>query len=1356
MHSAETDAARKSLAQVAHVPHLVSYARLLEAQIDYAQGDLASATTLLSQVSLASWDGVLATESELLRIQVELDQGRFGVAESLASTLAARLPARFEHTTAFPEVRLDLDAWHASRTRATLAYLASRDVLRWTPRRMALAPADSILRLMRPSVRDTSLSHVTLLQPYRHAAHPFAAEPAVLTARGELRWAARRSLRAARALVEARARLHYRQQLIDRGLRALEEHLRGLEALQLAGTAHASRLGAYRGALRRQEAEWNLAMTSRLASLEAVLRELERGVRRLEARYPDDRSVRTHAETERARTSVQAARRWIAAIESLQVELRHSLPRRVADVLQRREPRAASVATFALVAQIDSLRQSTALLAQRLRATDAPERAQLELVSAQWRRAHAGAHSAREDLALALAALEAERVEHRRAQRLAYLESAHDAGATAAFLAATARADSLQEDAVRISRLEHAATALERFLAEHPQAVRADEMWYRLGETHLQRAAVQHRMELQRFLANGGDAADAPVPVEDYSATLEAYASLLERHPRSDRVVDSHYHMGFLFSEIGLPEISVEHLRTFLQLATAEDTRRGRAALRLGENLNGLGQRTQALAAYGHAAAVEETRHLGLFKLAWCAYDLDRHAEAREAVRELLSARSASFSSSDDLRSEALELMALAFSADHQASEAASVLDTWGRPAYEFALLRRMAQLFASRAQFDEAIQAWETLLQRHPLHPSSAGVADELLRLVRVREGEGAAHELAAEIAPRFAPNAAWSQAVKQTQAQEELAPTWQSRLVEEDVAAVRADSLSRALADPQVAAAHMVRYLRAAAVFAHQLARSDRDTATAELERAVELYTRTLEQFPGASEEPTTWLYLGEAYYELGRWVDAADAYGAASSHAAADGAMQRQAAAEELAALDAACAQEPQLLERYQRAAHTFANQHSRDARGVDALERVGELAFAAARYAQAEAAYTEVARRTPQLPRAAAALKVVGDTYFLRAHYGEAAERYSVALERARAAAVDSLVRSLTVLVPGALYRAAGSFERDGDSEGAARGFEHLAVEHPGFEYADQALYRAAHLRSARGDTTRALEDYTRIVTTHLSSALHPDAMLELAALQEARELRLEAARTYRGFANTHASHTQARAARLRAAELFAVAEAPRAADVEYEQLLQAATGSADTALAGDLWMRRARLAAGTQAAAAHYAQALRWSSGLTPPQRAEAVFQLAERQRPAYEEIALGHPLAESLERKKEHLEGLLAAYTQTLELNVEPWHAAASLRVGESLMHLGAALRATPAPPELDATDVLTLRQALEVQVLALEERAVEMWTQGLRAARAAAVRGAWRLELESRLYPMLAQRIPTQPTPLFVLQQPE
>ncbi|UCE02308.1 MAG: hypothetical protein JSW67_13820, partial [Candidatus Latescibacterota bacterium] len=423
---------------------------------------------------------------------------------------------------------------------------------------------------------------------------------------------------------------------------------------------------------------------------------------------------------------------------------------------------------------------------------------------------------------------------------------------------------------------------------------------------------------------------------------------------------------------------------------------------------------------------------------------------------------------------------------------------------------------------------------------------------------------------------------------------------------------------------------------------------------------------------------------------------------------------------------------------------------------ALERVGELAFAAARYAQAEAAYAEVAQRTPRAPRAAAALKVVGDTYFLRAHYGEAAERYSVALERARTAGVDSLARSLTVLVPGALYRAAGAFEQDGDSGAAARGFERLAVEHPAFEYADQALYRAARLRSASADTARAVEDYTRIVKSHPSSALHSDAMLELAALHAARGRRLEAARTYRGFADTHASHTQARAARLRAAELFAVAQAPQAADVEYEQLLQVATASADTALAGDLCMRRARLAAGTQAAATHYEQALLWSSGLAPSQRAEAIFQLAERRRPAYEEIVLGHPLAAALERKKAHLESLLAGYTQTLELNVEPWHAAASLRLGESLMHLGAALRTTPAPPELDEADILNFRQALEVQVLALEERAVEMWTQGLRAARAAALQGSWRLQLESRLYPMLAQRIPTQPTPLFVLQRPE
>jgi TolA-binding protein len=577
----------------------------------------------------------------------------------------------------------------------------------------------------------------------------------------------------------------------------------------------------------------------------------------------------------------------------------------------------------------------------------------------------------------------------------------------------------------------------------------------------------------------------------------------------------------------------------------------------------------------------------------------------------------------------------------------------------------------------------------------------------------------------------------------------------VAEGVQVARADSTDAALERPQVAAARMAELLRASAVFAHREARGDSTVRQAGLERAVERYRRTLALFPGAEGEPTTWLYLGEALFESGRYVEAADACASAAAHAAADSTVRASAAGEELAALDAACAQDSTLLERYDHTARARLQQHPGDPHALDALERVGEIAFASRRWEQAASAWTDFATAAPDGRRAATALKAVGDTWWRRDDYRRAAAGYDAALTRARAAGADSLANALAVLVPGALYRAASADEENQRASAAAAGYESVASAHPGFEFADQALYRAAHLRAAMGDTAAAIQDFENIARVQTNSALVPDALLEVGALHAAAGHDVAAAQTYRHFAESQASHPQAQASWLRAGELFEHAGDKEAADSSYAELLRIAEkGAADTLAAG-LWVRRARLAGTPEGAAAHYARALEKKAALPAADRAEALFHIADLRRPSYEALQLVPPLTESLPPKQQALEKLLADYAEVVQLGVEPWHAAACLRVGQCLEHLGAALRSSPAPAEFSSADAAAYREALQSQSQVFDDRAADAWSQGLQAAGRAGEQGPWRQELESRLYPVLARVVPTRPTPQFVLTPP-
>jgi hypothetical protein len=134
------------------------------------------------------------------------------------------------------------------------------------------------------------------------------------------------------------------------------------------------------------------------------------------------------------------------------------------------------------------------------------------------------------------------------------------------------------------------------------------------------------------------------------------------------------------------------------------------------------------------------------------------------------------------------------------------------------------------------------------------------------------------------------------------------------------------------------MAQRLRAAAAFEHRTAQRDSLHGKEGYSRAAALYERTLALFPGAEDEATTILWLGEARYALGEHERAATAYAEAAAHPAADSALAHTASVQELVARDAAASRDTGgALDRYAAATESFASRWPRDGRVVDARRR-----------------------------------------------------------------------------------------------------------------------------------------------------------------------------------------------------------------------------------------------------------------------------------------------------------------------------------------------------------------------------------------------------------------------------------
>jgi hypothetical protein len=319
---------------------------------------------------------------------------------------------------------------------------------------------------------------------------------------------------------------------------------------------------------------------------------------------------------------------------------------------------------------------------------------------------------------------------------------------------------------------------------------------------------------------------------------------------------------------------------------------------------------------------------------------------------------------------------------------------------------------------------------------------------------------------------------------------------------------------------------------------------------------------------------------------------------------------------------------------------------------------------------------------------------------------------------------------------------------------------VAQEHHTYEFAPQALYAAAQLRRDAGDVTGAERNYALLIRTYPQHELQTDALLESAALAEQQQRPLDAAAHLEHLLETQPQYAARTAAHLRIADLFLQASQPRQADRHYASLLEEihppGTAPRDSVLAADLWMRRARMSEDGANRAQHYGRALECGDALASVDWAEARFLVTEAQRPRYQAVTLVQPLDASLQEKKVALETLLTGYGATLERGVHPWHAAASLRLGESLAELGDALRDSELPADLAGDDVWGWQEAMNLQAQNLEDRAVASWSLGLRGARDAQHEDTWTADLRAQLFPLLSKRIPTQPTPLFVLVAPQ
>jgi tetratricopeptide (TPR) repeat protein len=254
------------------------------------------------------------------------------------------------------------------------------------------------------------------------------------------------------------------------------------------------------------------------------------------------------------------------------------------------------------------------------------------------------------------------------------------------------------------------------------------------------------------------------------------------------------------------------------------------------------------------------------------------------------------------------------------------------------------------------------------------------------------------------------------------------------------------------------------------------------------------------------------------------------------------------------------------------------------------------------------------------------------------------------------------------------------------EQAAEAYELTADKFARSDKAADALFNAGVLRQALGQHRRAIGHYEAYATRFRDRKDAEDVAFRVGAVYEAagddgradRAFR-DYVKRYRGGEHLVEAHTRAGRTSLRLGQL-------RRAKGELDDALEAYTR-----LRGE--PRR-----------------------VATPWAAEARYQQGELLYREYASFSLDVPparLKRTLEKKTKLLDDAMAIYLDVVEYRDPEWATAALYRIGAVFEEFAKAMQEAPTPKGLSAEEQQVYRDELDVHVIDIEERAIELYTTG-------------------------------------------
>ena len=349
---------------------------------------------------------------------------------------------------------------------------------------------------------------------------------------------------------------------------------------------------------------------------------------------------------------------------------------------------------------------------------------------------------------------------------------------------------------------------------------------------------------------------------------------------------------------------------------------------------------------------------------------------------------------------------------------------------------------------------------------------------------------------------------------------------------------------------------------------------------------------------------------------------------------------------------------------------------------------------------------------------------------------------------------------------ALNNAAVCFESVQRFDSAQRLYERIFSEYPNSKLADAALFRVALNAEKAYDFDKAIEKYQKLVKDYPASKDRENALANTARMLEALQRYTEAAAAYLRYADIYPNSEDAPKNQFRAALIYAK-QADSAKEIaalsEFVQKFSNKTAQIELVIdarkrIGDAYKKQKNETAAKKAYEAAADEFDRRNlKPETSPVAAEAAaysrFELAEFVFADFDKIKIGgaaKALEKSFVAKKASVKKVNEAYDAVMKYKRVEWILAAFYRKGHTLERFAQTILETPVPPEikrLGEETVAAYQDALSGQTVALEDKAVEVYSAAWGEAKKYRVSNEWtKKTLESlnrfrpKEYPMLKE----------------